>query len=247
MNLKVSGIVLKVNKSGDSDRYCTILTDTHGVINAFANCAHNLKNKNSTATAQVGYGSYELFRRRDHYIIDESQYEELYTGLREDIFRLSVGQYLCQLAMELVPAGQPSEDYLWLMRAALWYLSENSRPPLLVKAVSEMRLLSLAGYMPDLVMCRKCGVYENDLMYFIPATSEISCGKCGLRAGEHAVRLSRGAMTALRHSIYADIKKLFAFSLNDESMKQFSEAADAFTTSRIEKSLTALEFLKTMM
>ena len=213
MNLKVSGIVLKVNKSGDSDRYCTILTDTHGVISAFAKGANNLKNKNSTATAQFVYGSYELFRRRDHYIIDESQYEELYTGLREDIFRLSVAQYLCQLAMELVPAGQPSEDYLWLMRAAL----------------------------------RKCGVYENDLMYFIPATSEISCGKCGLRAGEHAVRLSRGAMTALRHSIYADIKKLFAFSLNDESMKQFSEAADAFTTSRIEKSLTALEFLKTMM
>ena len=28
MNLTVSGIVLKVSQSGDSDRFCTILTDT---------------------------------------------------------------------------------------------------------------------------------------------------------------------------------------------------------------------------
>ena len=247
MNLTVSGIVLRVNQSGDSDRFCTILTDTHGVISAFARGARSMKNKNSTATAQFVYGSYELFRRRDHYIIDESQYEELYTGLREDICRLSVAQYLCQLTMELVPEEQPAGEYLQLMRAALWYLSENSRPPMLVKAAAEMRMLSMAGYMPDLVMCRECGAYEHDLMFFLPATGQISCGQCGVKSGEYAIRLGRGAMTAMRHSVYADLRKLFAFSLQEESLKQFSRAAEAFAVSKIEKSLTTLEFLHTMM
>ena len=247
MNLTASGIVLKVNQSGDSDRFCTILTDTHGVISAFAKGAKSMKNKNSTATAQFVYGSYELFRRRDHYIIDESQYEELYTGLREDIFRLSVAQYLCQLTMELVPGEQPAGEYLSLMRAALWYLSENNRLPLLVKAAAEMRMLSMAGYMPDLVMCRECGAYEHDLMYFIPSTGKICCGHCGVKSGEYPVRLGRGAMTAMRHSVYADLKKLFAFSLQEESLQQFSQAAEAFTLSKIEKNLTTLAFLHTMM
>ena len=209
MNLTVSGIVLKVSQSGDSDRFCTILTDTH--------------------------------------IIDESQYEQLYTGLREDILRLSVAQYLCQLTMELVPGEQPAGEYLALMRAALWYLSENSRPPLLVKAAAEMRMLSMAGYMPDLVMCRECGAYEHDLMYFIPSTGKICCGHCGVKSGEYPVRLGRGAMTAMRHSVYADLKKLFAFSLQEESLQQFSQAAEAFTLSKIEKNLTTLAFLHTMM
>ncbi len=206
-----------------------------------------MKNKNSTATAQFVYGSYELFRRRDHYFIDESQYEELYTGLRQDLFRLSVAQYLCQLTMELVPGEQPAGEYLPLMRAALWYLSENSRPPMLVKAAAEMRMLSMAGYMPDLVMCRECGTYERDLMYFIPATGQISCRDCGVKGGEYSVKLGRGAMTAMRHSVYADLKKLFAFSLQEESLQQFSQAAEAFTLSKLEKSLTTLEFLRTMM
>ncbi|MBQ9902336.1 MAG: DNA repair protein RecO [Clostridia bacterium] len=247
MHLTASGIVLKVSQSGDSDRFCTLLTDSHGVISAFAKGARSMKNKNATATAQFVYGHYELFRRRDTYIIDESQYEELYTGLREDIFRLSVAQYLCQLTMELVPGEQPAGEYLQLMRAALWYLSENSRHPLLVKAAAEMRMLSMAGYMPDLVMCRECGAYEHDLMFFVPSTGRISCGNCGVKRREYAVKLGRGAMTALRHSVYADLRKLFAFTLSDESLKQFSEAAEAFALSKTEKRLSTLAFLKTMM
>ena len=247
MNLTVSGLVLKVSQSGNSDRFCTLLTDTHGVISAFAKGARSMKNKNATATAQFVYGSYELFRSRDRYIIDESQYEELYTGLREDIVRLSVAQYLCQLTMELVPGEQPAGEFLRLMRMALWYLSENKRPPLLVKAAAEMRMLSMAGYMPDLVMCRECGAYEHDVMHFVPQTGRIYCGNCGSRPGEPSVKLGRGAMTALRHSVYADLPKLFAFSLGGESLRQFSDAAEAYALSKIEKSLTTLAFLKTMM
>ena len=96
MHLTVSGIVLKVQPSGDSDRLCTILTDTHGVIYAVARGAKSMKNKNAAATAQFVYGHFELFRRKELYIIDESQPEELYAGLREDIVRLTVAQYICQ-------------------------------------------------------------------------------------------------------------------------------------------------------
>lgn len=247
MNLTVSGIVLRVQPSGDNDRLCTILTDTHGVISAYARGAKNMKNKNSTATAQFVYGNFELYRRKEYYIIDESQYEELYTGLRDDIIRLSVAQYLCQLAMEIIPDEQPAREYLTLMRAALYYLSENTRPPLLVKAASEMRMMSMAGYMPDLVMCPQCGAYESDMMYFIPRTGQIKCGKCGVGGNEFGTELGRGAMTAMRHSVYAELKKLFAFSLNEQSLKQFSKAAETFVLSRLEKSLTTLEFLRTML
>lgn len=247
MNLTVSGMVLRVRPSGDNDRLCTILTDTRGVINAYARGAKNMKNKNSTATAQFVYGNFELYRRKEYYIIDESQYEELYTGLRDDIIRLSVAQYLCQLTMELVPDEQPAQDYLTLMRAALYYLSENTRPSLLVKAAAEMRMMSMAGYMPDLVMCPECGRYEADTMYFIPRTGQIKCESCGTGGNEFGVALGIGAMTAMRHSVYAELKKLFAFSLNEQSLKQFSKASESFVLSRLEKSLTTLEFLRTML
>lgn len=247
MNLTVSGMILRVRQSGDNDRLCTILTDTHGVINAYARGAKSMKNKNSTATAQFVYGNFELYRRKEYYIIDESQYEELYTGIREDIIRLSVAQYLCQLTIELVPDEQPAQEYLILMRAAMYYLSENKRPPLLVKAAAEMRMMSMAGYMPDLVMCPECGAYEADVMYFIPRTGQIKCANCGIGGNEFGVELGRGAMTAMRHSVYSEPKKLFSFSLSEQSLNQFSKASENFVLSRLEKSLTTLEFLRAIL
>ncbi len=247
MHLTVSGIVLRVRQSGDNDRLCTILTDTHGVIHAYAKGARSMKNKNTTATAQFVYGHFELFRRKEFYTIDESSYEDLFTGLREDIVRLSIAQYLCQLAMELVPDEQPAGDFLPLLRAALYYLSENARPPLLVKAAAELRMLSMAGYMPDLVMCAGCGAYEHDVMYFLPSTGQIRCGQCGVGGGESSFRLGRGAMTAMRHAIYAEQKKLFAFTLSEESLQQFSKASEAFVLAKLERNLTTLAFLHTML
>lgn len=247
MHLTVSGIVLRVRQSGDNDRLCTILTDTHGVIHAYAKGARSMKNKNTTATAQFVYGHFELFRRKEFYTIDESSYEDLFTGLREDIVRLSIAQYLCQLAMELVPDEQPAGDFLPLLRAALYYLSENTRPPLLVKAAAELRMLSMAGYMPDLVMCGGCGAYEHDVMYFLPRTGQIRCGQCGVGSGETGFRLGRGAMTAMRHAIYAEQKKLFAFTLSEESLQQFSKASEAFVLAKLERNLTTLAFLHTML
>lgn len=247
MNLTVTGIVLRVRLSGDSDRVCTILTDSRGVIHAVARGARSIKNKNAAATGQFAYGQFVLFRRKDIYIIDEAAPEMLFMGLREDIFRLSVAQYLCQLTLELLPEEQPAGEFLPLLRAALWYLSENSRPPLLVKAAAEMRMVSMAGYMPDLVMCTSCGAYEHDVMYFSPATGQIRCGNCGAGEGAFALRLGRGAMTALRHTVYADGKKLFAFSLSEESLKQLSAASEAYVTAKLEKTLTTLAFLHTLM
>ena len=247
MNLTVTGIVLEARLSGESDRVCTILTDSRGVIHAVARGARNMKNKKVALAALFAYGQFVLFRKKDIYVIDEFSQEMMFMGLREDLFRLTVAQYLCQLALELLPDEQPAEEFLPLLRAALWYLSENTRPPLLVKAAAEMRMMSLAGYMPDLVMCTSCGAYEHDAMYFSPAKGCLRCGSCGAGEKSFSQCLGRGAMTALRHTVYADAKKLFAFSLGGESLKQLSAATEAYVKTKLEKNLTTLAFLRTLM
>lgn len=247
MHQKVEGIVLNAVTTGDNDRLCTILTDKLGVIAAYAKGARNMKNKNFTATAQFVYGSFDLFRHRGSFTIDESEYEELNLGLRDDIVRLSVAQYLCQLSMELAPEGEAAGEYLPVLRAAFYYLCGETRDPKLIKAAAELRLMSLSGYMPDLVMCASCGAYEHDRMYFFPSSAQIRCGNCAPGGGEDSLPLSRGALTAMRHTVLSDVRKLYAFSLSGESLGQFYRASEAFVLCKLEKKLTALAFLRTLL
>ncbi len=74
-------------------------------------------------------------------------------------------------------------------------------------------MLSLAGYMPDLICCQNCAVYEADDMVFLPKSGVIYCGNCYKPTSEFAFHMGKGVMTGLRHTIYADFDKLFSFQL----------------------------------
>jgi len=243
MNLSTEGIVLRVQTIGESDRLCTLLTARYGVIRAFSKGAKNIKNKNFTATSQFAYGRYELYFSRDRYVIDESHAEQLFVPLRDDIEKLALGQYLCELAGELAPREGDGSCYMRLMLMALHHLAKGSRPAGVIKAASELRMLAMAGYMPDLVMCADCGAYEADVMHFLPLSGRIRCSQCG-SGGEVSVELSRGALSAMRHSMYVDLDKTFSFALAEPSLTQLTAAAERYLYTKIERDFTTLDFYK---
>ena len=49
-------------------------------------------------------------------------------------------------------------------------------------------------------------------------------------------------MTGLRHTVYADFEKLFAFSLPEEEQKQLCQAAEQYTYQVMQRSFDTLQF-----
>ena len=245
MNTTVNALVLKVQSVGENDRLCTLLTDRLGIIRAFARGAKSMKNRNFAATAQFVCGSFVLRCSKDTWSILESSFDELFVRLRDDIFKLALGQYLCELAYELTPEDADSSCYLLLLKSALYLLANSDRAPGVIKAATEMRMLSLGGYMPDLVMCEECGAYEADVMYFTPRTGTIRCKECGGK-GE-CVALSRGALAALRHTIYVDLDKTYAFLLGEPSLSRLCEASERYLLEQTGRSFPTLDFYKSLL
>jgi DNA repair protein RecO (recombination protein O) len=248
MRTDAEGLVIKESRVGESDRLVTVLTKQKGVLRAFVQRAEKAKSGKLAATRLFSYSRFTIFEGRDKYIIDDAQPMEIFFGLRKDIETLSLGQYFCELAGELAPEGTEAGSFLRLMLNALYILEKGTRQPLVVKAAAEMRMLSMAGYMPNLMCCCGCGVYEADEMYFLPFEGKIICGSCAedmLQAGQ-AFPLSRGAMTALRHTIYADFEKLFNFRLPSGALCELSRASEAYVLHTLGKNLKTLEFYHAM-
>jgi len=238
--------VLRTRSYRESDRLCTLLTRTCGVINAYARGARNLKNKNFASTNQLSYARFTLFSGKDgSYSINDTHLEHIFVPVLADLDRLSLAQYLCELAEEMTPPDKHSEAYLMLMLRALNTLSKRDRSVPLIKAATELRMLSVSGFMPDLVMCSECGEYEADLMHFMPRTGTIRCGSCG--PDGPSVPLSRGALTAMRHCCYTDMNQTFSFSLAESSLEQFSQACERYMTERLERTFTTLDFYRSLM
>jgi len=143
-------LTLRVAPIKENDRLITLLSEERGVMRAFANGARKPSNPLHGATQPFAFGQMELRQRRDTYTVTETQAEGVFFhGLAADITRLALANYFAALCIELCPQEEPASEQLRLMLNALHFLSEGTRPQLLLKAAIELRLLSLAGYMPD--------------------------------------------------------------------------------------------------
>lgn len=244
---KTRGLILREMTLGESDRLVTVLTEDEGVIRAFARRAKNINDSKNAATGLLCYSSLDIYRGRERYIINSAIPIEAFFGLRSDITALALAQYLCQFTEELVPEGPDSGEYLRLILNALHFLSSGSRPPELLKALTELRMLSMSGFMPDLVACAACGAYESQRMYFRVSRGELYCQDCYLPKGSPAIGLSPPALTAMRHIIYSPLEKAFAFKLTGSPLRELGEAAEAYSVSVLQKRLKTLDFYRSLL
>ena len=245
MKFQTHGLIIKEQNIGEQDKAVTILTGSHGVLRAFVRGGKSLKSGKAAPTSLLSYSRLTLYKGRESYSVGDAQTEKIFSRLRSDVRKMCLAQYFCELALTICPREQPAEAYLRLMLNSLYLISEDKRPELLVKACLEMRMAAMAGYLPDLVMCRGCGKYTDSVMYFLPGTGELKCPDCR-ESGDGAVELSGSALTALRHTVYADDDKLFSFSLGAEGLQALNQASEAYLCCRFEKDFQTLIFYKTI-
>ena len=242
MKLTVDGLVIGERNTGESNRLVTILTRDRGVIRAFANGARKVKSRSAAATELLCYSSFTLFKNRDTYSIDEASPNEVFFALRGDIVKLSLAQYFCELAAAVVPENVESEVYLRILLNSLHFLVNDKRDINIIKAVTELRLISAAGYAPDLVACAGCGEFEAEQMFFSVEDGAIFCADCAPVAAADGIALGSGVLAAMRHIIYSDFAKLYNFSLPDASARHLAFVCEQYLRNRLERGFNTLDF-----
>jgi len=246
MYMTIQGIVLRVTDYNDRDALLTLLTQHHGKLTVKA---RGLRRKNSPLIAPcqlLAYGEYTLFEYRGQYTINEAHSLELFTALRRDLGKLSLGTYFAQVAEVLSQEDLPNPELLSLVLNSLYVLSKLALPEQQVKAVFELRSACLAGYAPDLQGCYLCGCETPDR--FDLSEGRLECSRCrnpestGLR-----MPLTPGMLDAMRYICFCDSRKLFSFSAPLETLEELSHLTESYLSTQLERGFSALDFYKALM
>lgn len=242
MQQTMDGLVLRSHANG-ADRILTILTGEQGIVTAFANKTGTMKSKLAASTEALTYSRFVLFTSRGRTVVDKADSNRIFFGLREDWGKLCLASYFSQLASELCPQNEPAGDSLRLMLNTLDYLEKEKRDQRQLKALFELRLMTLSGFMPDLVGCSVCGNYEHEVMEFFPADGVLMCGDC-LGHGDNRWNMGEpvrpGVLAAMRHVIYAPFEKLFSFTLGDEGLDSLYKISESYLLAQVERGFSAL-------
>ena len=249
MLISTDGIVLKTKPLGNDDHVYTILTREKGVITAFARSRQKISRGMGSALELFTYSNFVLFQSKDRYSINSASSNKVFFGIRSDIEKVSLASYLSELLIELAPEeGEDPNDYLRLFLNCLAMLENNKRSVQFIKPLFGLRLMALAGYMPDLIGCVSCGESEGKSLCFIPSEGSLICGNCIEQVtGQQMIQITPGELAAMRHIIYAPVEKLFSFALPDSALKRLSAITESYIYTQLDKTFHTLEFYHTLI
>lgn len=243
--LTIEGLIIKEQDIGDNDKLLTVLSRHNGVIRTYASGAKSIKSKKGAATTLLSYSSLTLKKKGDLYRIVEASPIKVFFKTGSDIEALSLAQYFCELALYYAPSDENSELVFRLLLNALHFICERKRNLHQIKAIVELRLMVLSGYMPNLIACKECLLYESEIMYFDTLEGDLYCPKCIEYQKNFAV-INSTLLTALRHIVYAEFPKLFAFSLPDDACAALSKITERYLINKCERALSTLQFFNSI-
>ena len=246
MLISTKGIVLKETLLPSDDRLITILTSEYGKISVFASSSKKKRSAFASATDLFCYTSFVLFKSsKDKYYINSADSETLFFGIRCDIEKVSLASYFAELCCDMTPENEEQPELMRLFLNCLHFLDKDLMSLTQLKAIFELRFACINGYMPDLVACCGCGVYECDTMYFSYKTGKIFCENCRPNQGE--IPISKSILYAMRFICYSPFEKIFSFSLSDENINQLSYTTENYLIFISEKRPQTLDFYNELL
>ena len=239
----VQGIVLRGVDTKESDRILTVLTAQMGKVAVVAKGARSRRSRVTAAAQLLAYSDMVLTESHGWQILSEASTISLFDGVRQDVVLLSLGSYFADLTESVTFEGTESGEILSLLLNALYALGTLQKPPELVRAAFELRLMSLVGFAPLLDGCVVCGEADPAEPVLDIRGGVLRCRRCG---GEGGLSLTPGALAAMRHVVYGDAKRLYSFTLSPEDQKRMSLAAEAYVRAMLERDFRTLDFYKSL-
>jgi len=241
MYVNTTGLILRQTPYNESSKILTVLTAAEGKLTVMARGAVRRNSKLAASTQLLVFSEMTLFSSRDRWTLTEARSIEQFSGLQNDVANLALGSYFAELTETVSDEDSPNPELLPLCLNALYALSEGIKAPSCVKPAFELRLMAISGFSPLVAHCAKCGKEEPERSFLDVEGGILYCSDC---TQIRSVPLSGGALSAARYIIGCNAKKLFSFSLENESQRELASAVEKYLLVQLDRRFRTLEFYK---
>lgn len=245
MQQTTHAIVLRETNYKEADKILTLLTRDYGKRTVKARGCRR-KNSRLTAGSQLlAYSECTFYERGAFTNLTEADCLEQFWSVRQDLERLALASYFAEVTDASAQEGEVCPELLSLLLNCLYALDTLKKPLAMVKAVFELRLLTLMGFAPFLEGCAVCGNPEPTAARLNLTEGVLHCATCPVQ-NENSISmpLSPAALAAARHIVSGNPKKLFSFAVGEESLRCLGETTEAFLMTQQERGFRTLDYYK---
>ncbi len=240
-HVTVKGLVIRETDFGEADRYITVLTAELGKIEVLCRGIRRKRGRLANAVSLFCYSEFTLYSGR-RYTLDDAEPDMQFWGITSDIEQYALCCYFAELAGMAAEADDATPELLPMLLRALYALDRQKRPVQVVKAAFELRLAAELGYTPDLTGCAVCGQAESESWSFLLENGALVCSDCRPRVGGTYFDMPKGVLDAMRYILLCDGKRLYAFSVGGETMRQLGTICERYLLYHLDARCATLDF-----
>ncbi len=247
MHVTTKALVLRGVDYKESDKILTLLTSDMGKLTASARGCRRRGSPIAAGCQLLCWSEMVLYEYQGRWAVKEANTERQFRGVRDDLEKLALACYLAEVTEVLAVEGLPSPELLSLILNSLHALEKLNKPHSLIKAAFELKAMCLAGYEPLLDGCAVCGAETPADPRFHLREGVLHCASCRSGMGDGiSMPLDEAGLKAMQHIAWGDPKRLFSISMGEESLKRFSDLAEAYLHTQLERGFHTLDFYKSI-
>ena len=157
----LTGMVLSAMPVGDFDKRITILTKERGKITAFARGARRPNSQLMAGSNPFSFGEFELFEGKSAYSLSKVTISNYFRELTQDLEAVYTGFYFLEFCGYFCQENNDEKDMLKLLYQSLRALESPAYKNELVRAVFELKAITINGEGPSLFSCIHCHSREG--------------------------------------------------------------------------------------
>ena len=255
MHFSIKGLVIRETKLKESDKILTVLTKEYGKISVYAHGVRSFKSKYMKEATLLSYSNFILAKKGNYLTLCEASIIENFPGAQYDLTLYSLCQYIVDVAGELSLYDTPDEEILPLTLNTLWALCNTKTDKTQIKCAYELRIMTIAGFMPDIDGCTVCSENDDEMIFDI-MNAQLYCRKCIGNEEEHSTEnelfgtanilktVSRETLEAMRYIICSPPKRIFSFTVSGETLFELTHIAESYLLNHIGHGFSTLNFYK---
>ncbi len=200
---KINAIVLKRTDFGEADRLITVYSLEEGKLRLLAKGVRKPTSRKAGHLELFAHVKLLVAKGKELDIITQAEALEYFQNLRGDLLRTGYAHYIAELTDGFM-AEQDKNPQVYSLVLESFRRLDKGQEAWPVLRFFELRLLTLAGYRPELFVCVKCREpIKASVNYFSVADGGALCPRCG-EGKNGATALSQGALKIMRFFLTRD-------------------------------------------
>jgi DNA repair protein RecO (recombination protein O) len=157
--VETEAIVLHTHKLADADKIVVTLTEKSGLVRGVARGARRLKSRFGASLEPFTLVNMTFYEKetRELVTIKSADIIKSYFAAARDADTVAELEQLVELVREFAPPHQADERLFRMLRACIEALASGVAEAAPVFTYSELWVLKLTGFLPDLRVCGACG------------------------------------------------------------------------------------------